>query len=380
MKTLRLSMMIVLLVGTAWATAADLDISIESGGKSAVVVPPGFAVRYRIIGELTDSFNEGLAMVSVDLTFDGGDLEPADEPQTPPMTHFMPHRGLSNPAGFGGTVIGGDLMQIGGLQNTMNNLTAYPSFPIGPVINGVAEPGSPVVLAEGFLTAPLEPGEYTLSVQDLHANVIREGEDGAGFWMTESAAVGAVADLAIVVDVDAVAVAGSVPQTGAIDARQPWYYSGGGPEEWDYFGWSEVELVVVGEASSLTVDDFEVAHTGVTDPPEVVGVTVAPSGDSVIVELSGRIEPLEWTTITHSLSGTNVRLGYLPGDVDGSWQSNVNDVLALIDHINGETQRPIYQTDIDRNDVTDSNDVLRLLELLNGDDPFPVFLGAELPE
>lgn len=373
-------MMVVLLVGTAWTSAADLDINIESGGKSVVVVPPGFDVRYQLIGELTDSLNEGLAMVSMDLTFDGGDLEPADEPQMPPMTHFRPHRGLSNPAGFGGTVIGGGLMQIGGLQNTMNNHAAHPSFPIGPVVDGVAEPGSPVVLAEGALTAPLEPGEYVLSIQNLHANVIREGEDGVGFWMTEPAGAGVVADLAIVVDVDAVAVSGSVPQTGAIDARQPWYHSGDDPDTWEYFGWNEVELAIVGEASSLTVDDFEVAHTGVTDPPEVVGVTVAPAEDSVIVQLSGRIEPLEWTTITHSLSGTNVRLGFLPGDVDGSRQSNVNDVLALIDHINGEKQRPIYQTDMDRNGVTDSNDVLRLLELLNGDDPFPVFLGAELSE
>ena len=86
---------------TAVATATDLDISVESGGLNSITVSPGQVVSYDVVGELTDSLNEGLALFSVDLDMPGATLTPAATPTAGNMVGFAPPLGLSNPAGFG---------------------------------------------------------------------------------------------------------------------------------------------------------------------------------------------------------------------------------------------------------------------------------------
>ncbi|MCH8148458.1 MAG: hypothetical protein IH987_10760, partial [Planctomycetes bacterium] len=115
-------------LGGGRASTTSLDLSIESGAANAVTVRPGASVHYQIVGILSDDANQGLALVGFDLVFDGGDLAQADEPDgepTPgcdnPMVNFALPWGLSNPAGFGGTVLDGDLIQVGGGQNTIMN-------------------------------------------------------------------------------------------------------------------------------------------------------------------------------------------------------------------------------------------------------------------
>ncbi len=187
------------------AQPSNLSVSVESVGSHSVVVAPGATVRYEVIGILSDDSNEGLALVGFDLDFDGGDLMQADTPTGDPnsgcenpMIHFTQPWGITNPAGYGGTIIGGDLIQIGGAQNTIKNTT--PPFPIGEVLTGVAQPGGcgPAVLVTGMLTAPAVEGAYTLALENLFANVIREGEtDDGTFWATEAAGVGTITNLTI---------------------------------------------------------------------------------------------------------------------------------------------------------------------------------------
>ena len=54
--------------------------------------------------------------------------------------------------------------------------------------------------------------------------------------------------------------------------------------------------------------------------------------------------------------------------------------LFLIDVLNGavEPVPPAYQTDTDRSGATNANDVLRVIDLLNGAGAYDEYLGAEL--
>jgi hypothetical protein len=190
--------------------ASSLSVSVESGGSNSVAVGPGDIVNYEVIGILSDDLNEGLALAGFDLDFDGGDLSQADTPTGDPdsgcenpMIHFTIPWGLTNPAGYGGTVINGDLIQIGGAQNTTNNAT--PPFPIGSVLTGVAKPAGcgPAVLVTGSLAAPVLEGTYTLALENLFANLIRAGEmDDGTFWATQAAGVGTITNLTIEVSGD----------------------------------------------------------------------------------------------------------------------------------------------------------------------------------
>jgi len=169
----------------ALSAATDLTLTAKSGGQSSVVVTPGSTVSYSIVGELSDSGSQGLAMVTFDLAFNGGPLAQASAPSTDPMQHFATPLGLSNPAGFGGTVSAGHLIQVGGAQNTINNVFA--AAPVGNVLLGVAQHGAPQVLATGTVTAPAAVGTYTLSISNVMANVVRLGETGSPFWAVDPA-------------------------------------------------------------------------------------------------------------------------------------------------------------------------------------------------
>ncbi|HET9314104.1 MAG TPA: hypothetical protein VFQ51_00885, partial [Vicinamibacteria bacterium] len=85
------------------AFATNLDLRLQSGGISSITVAPGAVVPWTMVGELSDSANEGLALFSVDLTWSGGVLPPAAAPTSNPMLNFARPAGINNPAGFGGT-------------------------------------------------------------------------------------------------------------------------------------------------------------------------------------------------------------------------------------------------------------------------------------
>lgn len=178
------------------AQATDLNLRFRSGGVSFITVAPGTVVNWAAVGELGDAANEGLALFSFDLQWSGGALPPAATPTTGPMLNFARPAGINNPAGFGGTASSpGRLLQVGGAQNTINNLFA--PYPTGSVITGVAAPGQPATLVTGQVTAPMQPGTYSLSASNLVANVIRQGETGSPFWHVEKASTGIMTFLTV---------------------------------------------------------------------------------------------------------------------------------------------------------------------------------------
>lgn len=182
---------------SAAALATDLNVAVTSGGNASITVAPGATVPWSVTGELADNLSDGLAYFSFDLVLPGAVLSPAAAPAANPMLNFAAPAGLTNPAGFGGTPQAGKLVQIGGAQNTINNLFA--PAPSGVVLPNVAQAGSAVLLASGSLIAPSKVGTYQLQLGNLDANVIRQGETGVPFWTVEPAGAGSIANLTIVV-------------------------------------------------------------------------------------------------------------------------------------------------------------------------------------
>ncbi|MFT5198133.1 MAG: hypothetical protein ACI87O_000782 [Planctomycetota bacterium] len=179
--------------------ATDLDLTIVSGGASSVTVGTGDMVSYGIYVETTDAAHQGLAMLAFDLTFDGGALSPVSP--TSAITAFVSPNGINNPAGFGGTPAGGDLLQVGGAQNTIQN--TFAPQPVGVLQSGLAMPSAPVFIATGALAAPSQPGTYVLHAQNLFANVLDPTTTGTPFWKVKPCEAGTMGDLIItVVDCD----------------------------------------------------------------------------------------------------------------------------------------------------------------------------------
>lgn len=189
------------------AQASDLNLNLRSSGQSVIRVGPGASVPYVVQGELSNASSGGLAMFALDLSFTGGVLAQSATPTAFPMKNFATPLGICNPVGFGGTPVAGNLLQVGGAQNTIRNTVA--PFPTGNVIIDVAQHGTPATLAAGVLSAPYHVGDFTLSASNVLANVLLPGQTGTPFWKVEQAGQGAVSNLTV--HVQAIRIVGSSP-------------------------------------------------------------------------------------------------------------------------------------------------------------------------
>ena len=234
------SLALVLGVAAA-AQASDLDLCVvEQGGScpaapgnSTITVPPDCDVPFAVVGELSDMLNEGLAFVTFDLSFSGGDLDPTtiDLPTEDPMLNYLLPLGINNPdasrcvdnpglpfcgsitcppdCGFRGTLVGGDLIQLLGGQNTFRNTDANAPFPTSAtVITGIAWPGSPQTFISGMFHVPagLANGPHELSLISPLSNVILDGETGIPLdehWKTEKVDAFNISNLTVMVDASA---------------------------------------------------------------------------------------------------------------------------------------------------------------------------------
>jgi len=165
------------------------------------------------------------------------------------------------------------------------------------------------------------------------------------------------------------------PPDGAIDARQP-----SDPQALQAMGWNAVTVTLNGEVCSATLADFQITEINGAEPvPAVIDVQQL-TINTVLLTLDPPIEPGAWTTITHLPSGSSTVLGFLPGDVNGDAMSDVGDIGALVDSLNGVGPAlPEWSTDLDRSGQTTPNDILTLIDLLNGADAFIMWNGASLP-
>jgi len=173
----------------------------------------------------------------------------------------------------------------------------------------------------------------------------------------------------------AVSLVSSVPPEGSIDARIPHAIDDPSVR----FGWDAITITLDGSGVGLAPEDFAVTQDGGASAPPAI-TDVVPVGDSsVLLTFSGPIEPGAWTIVTLISSATSVRVGYLPGDVDGDGIAAPSDILAIIDHLNGVRALPPWSVDVDRSGVVDQNDVDAAKQLLGGAGTFVPWSGVALP-
>jgi subtilisin family serine protease len=170
-------------------------------------------------------------------------------------------------------------------------------------------------------------------------------------------------------------IVSSSPPGGAVDARKPT-----DPDGTNAYGWQVLDLTFTVYASLQTPADFTVSQAGgVGVAPPVTGVAAADDRHTTAT-LDAIIGVRAWTTVQHVFSGTQVRLGYLPADVNGTGISDGNDVTALATALSGGgPSRPVWALDIDRSEAVTPADILEAVDLLNGAGAYDTFLNATLP-
>lgn len=378
------------------ALASNLNVTVKSGGSSSVNVAPGATVNFTVEGILSDALSEGLALVGFDLHFTGGAL-PANAVVEPsgaiscgnPMPAFVKPDGITNPVGYKGTLIGGDLVQVGGGQNTIKNSVDNPAcapncapFPIGTPLLGVALPGvcGNAVIATGSLTAPMTPGSYQLQVINGFANVIKDGEVLANaFLATEAAGVSVVANLQInVIEItECAGILSTVPANCSVDARRPHAPNVPGTPQ----GYNSIALTFDAgcNLAGAAPGDFSVACNPAGAPcPTVSNVNTV--DQTVTVTLSSVIPAGKWTCITHTASGDQACVGSLPGDASGNLTTAPADILDIIDNLNGVRVPALTldHCDMDRSGQCLPADIIAEIDMLNGANGFIVWNAKSL--
>lgn len=170
-------------------------------------------------------------------------------------------------------------------------------------------------------------------------------------------------------------VIGSDPPSGAIDARKPTDRDGT-----NVHGWQFLDVTMSVYASLQTDGDFVLGlEGGVAGPPAIASVSDL-GGERVRVSLQQPIERSAWTTIEHLPSGVEVRLGFLPGDVNANRLFDGNDITALRLALGAFTvTRGQWSMDIDRSGLATGSDLLELVDLYNGAEGYDQFAGRTLP-
>ena len=357
------------------ALATDLNVRVVSDtGLDMVTVPPGETVNYEVRGVLSsDTDNEGLGLFGFDLVFDGGALAQTSTPSSGPIASFVIPDGITNPAGFGGTATvpgrEGDLVQVGGGLNTINNVENNAPYPTGGVVTGIGH--TEEVLAAGSLTAPDVEGTYTLSLSNLFANVIKLGESEDGtYWAVEEANVGTIENLTI--EVSACMIVSTNPPDCAIDARQP-----SKPDGTEPAGWDSIDITFSGTLCvAASPGEFTVSVEPSGTPPAITDVVV--DGAMATLVLDGAIPTEAWTCF--EVTGTPMKtcFGYLPADVSADSTSAPADILYLIDCLNGVRTCEMWQCDVDRSDMCGPPDILRVIDLLNGAGVYRSWLNVSI--
>ena len=205
------AVMLVMAVGAS-ADTFTAEIILPAGHLAT----PGQPLAVQIRGTLTsdDPGNDGLAYFSVDFAMSGaqpvnlGEALTLAPPEDGSMAHFVSPLGFA--PHYGGQPVGDLLIQAGGTQNTFGNDPSIEPFLEAPsaeyIVMNVAYAGQ--VLLEGTLTLPIDAalGTYTLSVRNLHANMLGDGQrlESFGRYTVEPAApiTGGAVHIVTLVDAD----------------------------------------------------------------------------------------------------------------------------------------------------------------------------------
>ena len=212
MKTCISLAVALLLVAEVSADTFTAVIVLPEGNR----VTPGEPLPVEVHGVLTSNGpgNDGLVFFSVDFALSGpqmvklGEVLLLSPPADGSMDHFV--RPLGFDANYGGTALGDSLVQAGGTQNTLGNNPDAEPYLESPAAEFIVfnMAYTQQVLLEGSLTLPPEAdcGSYTLTLQNLRANVLSDGQRLESFGRygveTTTPIVGGAAELIVPVDGD----------------------------------------------------------------------------------------------------------------------------------------------------------------------------------
>ena len=181
-------------------------------------------------------------------------------------------------------------------------------------------------------------------------------------------------------------IVATIPPAGTRDARQP-HNPGAGqyqdPMLRQGIGSATEPITLVMTGVGASADCFmlcETAPDAVLGSNSIASVTEGPPGAYEII-LHHAAAPGAWTTISYP-GGASVAFLAHPANANADGLSNANDVLSLINVLNG-VESPAhgdYSTDIDHSGATNASDVLRLIDLLNGAVPYDTWNGVATPE
>lgn len=167
----------------------------------------------------------------------------------------------------------------------------------------------------------------------------------------------------------------SQPPTGAIDARQPSQIDGSGVS-----GWKTLEMTFDLPSACISETDFSVTQQGGKMPPPQIDTVEILDPNRMRVTFNREVEVGSWTVVTHLASVSSVQIGYLPGDVDGNGESNVQDISTLFEMLDNKRKLlPLWSRDIDRSGIPTPVDILRLIDLLNGAGVYEMYNHQTLP-
>ncbi|UCC32539.1 MAG: hypothetical protein JSU86_09695, partial [Phycisphaerales bacterium] len=165
------------------------------------------------------------------------------------------------------------------------------------------------------------------------------------------------------------------PPNCAIDARQP-----SDPDGSNRAGWDSIEITFADcDTSNLGSEDFSVRGFPWCDPAPCM-VHVIPNGNRATLLLSRHVTLGGWICVTYVVTGEEVCLAHLPGDVNNDGTSAPMDILYLIDCLNGLRLCEIWQCDVDRSGMCGPPDILRVIDLLNGAAVYDEWRDRSLPE
>ena len=176
------------------------------------------------------------------------------------------------------------------------------------------------------------------------------------------------------------AITGVSPANCLIDARRPFPPNQAAQRQ----GFNSMTLTFQNPpgAGENAANDFQLTQVPATTPPFPPTITSVgtPVGNSVTLTFSAPIQPNKWTCVRHIASNGQRCIGYLPADANSNRAALPNDILDIIDSLNG-IRNPllqIHQCDIDRSGVCAPADIITEIDLLNGVNGYPVQNGRTL--
>jgi len=125
-------------------------------------------------------------------------------------------------------------------------------------------------------------------------------------------------------------------------------------------GWQTISLTFDADAT-IDASKFAIAD-GTPNAPRIADVST--DGPKVTLSLDHAIQTGRWTTLTYLPSGFTVRLGALPGDVDGNEVCDSRDAVAMLEALQAGDATQTGSADINGDGVLNARDGLCLIDLL----------------